>query len=148
MRGLPDMMIISPLIHARQSATVTVSDCCRINCVPFDTPVHGFYACASDYATVFTPVIHTAQAFAVLTCFSRLVYATVNDGDINSFWRYLLSLSSHPVHSLAPCARRLYTRLLAAMTLQARPSNANLEITSPVHNAAKKLSPQYPRMYR
>ncbi len=137
------MMIISPLIHARQSATVTVSDCCRISCAPSGAPVHGFNACASDYATVFTPVIHTAQAFAVLACFSRLVYATVNDGDINSFWRYLLSLSSHPVHSLAPCARRLYTRLLAAMTMQARPSNANLEIISPVHNAAKKLSPQY-----
>jgi hypothetical protein len=54
------MMLISPLTYARQSATVTVSDNLPDKLRPFGTPVHGFNACASDYAAVFTPVTYRA----------------------------------------------------------------------------------------
>jgi hypothetical protein len=63
----------------------------------------------------------------------------MTDGDWNSFWRVPFIFIQLPRLSLAPCACRLSTRLLAAMTMQPRPSNANLKIISPVHNAAKNF---------
>ena len=142
------MMIISPLIHAGQSATVTVSDNLPDKLRTVRYASSRILCLRKRLCYSFHPCKHTAQAFAVFACFSRLVYATVTDGDINDFQRTPFVFIWSPRLSLAPCACRIYTRLLAAMTMQAQPSNANLMIISPVHNAAKKLSPQYTRMYR
>jgi hypothetical protein len=141
MRGLPVAAVISPPATARQPATVTVSHFKReILRVVSGTPVHGFNACARDYATVFTPVnIPRRHSPFFPVFFHVLSMRYMIDGDWNSFWRTPFVFIQLPRLSLAPCTCRLYTRLLAVLTMQARSSNANLEITSPVHNAAKNF---------
>lgn len=125
------MMIISPLIPARQSATVTVSDCCRISCAPFGAPVHGFYACASDYATVFTPVTYRAGIRRSSSVFSRLVYA-IDGRRYKRLPEITLCLYPDTRPSIALVCLQAFYSTTCRTGNQTRPSNANLKIISPL----------------
>jgi hypothetical protein len=73
---IADMMIISPLTHARQSATVTVSDNLPDKLRAVRHASSRILCLRKGLCHSFHPCKHTAQASAVLCLFfSRLVYA-------------------------------------------------------------------------